>query len=254
MENCRVYGAPPYHTVLLHGGPGAAGEMAPVARELASRRGVLEPFQTRPSVDGQIEELKSTLEESAGKPVFLVGYSWGAWLGFLFTARYPEWVEKLLLVSSGPYEEKYAPRIRENRLGRLSRLEKKELESLEKHLEDPVSFARYGELLSLSDHYDPLPMNAEPMVLRPDLFRDVWREASELRKSGELLMQAKLIHCPVVAIHGDRDPHPAQGVEKPLGKSLQNFRFILLEKCGHTPWMEKQAREKFFEVLLKELG
>ena len=46
MQNPRIYGDPPYQVALLHGGPGAGGEMAPVARELAGDRGVLEPIQT----------------------------------------------------------------------------------------------------------------------------------------------------------------------------------------------------------------
>jgi len=35
MENPRKYGNRPYEVALVHGGPGAAGEMAPVAKELS---------------------------------------------------------------------------------------------------------------------------------------------------------------------------------------------------------------------------
>ena len=44
---------------VVHGGPGACGEMAPVARRLASARGVLEPIQTALSLEGQVEELRT---------------------------------------------------------------------------------------------------------------------------------------------------------------------------------------------------
>ena len=33
----RKYGTPPYHLVLLHGGPGAIGSLNPLAEELAAR-------------------------------------------------------------------------------------------------------------------------------------------------------------------------------------------------------------------------
>ncbi len=46
MTNIRKYGNPPFSVAVIHGGPGAPGEMAPVARELSSRWGVLEPLQT----------------------------------------------------------------------------------------------------------------------------------------------------------------------------------------------------------------
>jgi pimeloyl-ACP methyl ester carboxylesterase len=58
----------------------------------------------------------------------------------------------------------------------------------------------------------------------------------------------------VVAIHGDYDPHPAEGVQKPLSAILENFRFILLKNCGHKPWVERQARDRFYAVLKVELS
>ena len=36
MKNPRTYGKAPFGAVVIHGDPGTAGEMAPVARELAS--------------------------------------------------------------------------------------------------------------------------------------------------------------------------------------------------------------------------
>ena len=58
----------------------------------------------------------------------------------------------------------------------------------------------------------------------------------------------------MVAIHGDYDSHPAEGVEKPLSAILNDFRFIILGNCGHKPWIERQARDRFFAILEEELG
>ena len=63
------------------------------------------------------------------------------------------------------------------------------------------------------------------------------------------LARVRRICCPVVAIHGAYDPHPAEGVERPLSASLPAFRFVLLERCGHTPWLERHAREAFYEAV-----
>ncbi len=254
MENLRVYGSAPFTVTLLHGGPGAPGEMAPVADELALARGVLEPLQTRNTIEDLIQELKMILEEHAVLPTVLVGYSWGAWLGLLTAARFPNLVRKLILVSSGPLEEKYAAEITQTRLNRLSSEERKEARHLlgKKNLQ-PGEFARLGELMVLADDFDPLPLKPEGLLLNPEQFERIWNEASALRKSGKLLEEAKQITCPVVAIHGDHDPHPSAGVEAPLTGLLADFKFILLEKCGHTPWMEKRARETFFKVLEREL-
>ncbi len=81
----------------------------------------------------------------------------------------------------------------------------------------------------------------------------VWREAAELRRSGELLRLGELIECKVVAVHGDHDPHPAPGVLGPLSGAVTDFRFILLENCGHCPWLERQAADLFFSLMREEL-
>ncbi len=67
MKNFRTWGNAPYSVAVIHGGPGAAGEMAPVAREISRTQGIIEPFQTDRTVTGQVTELKKVLAES-GRP------------------------------------------------------------------------------------------------------------------------------------------------------------------------------------------
>ncbi|EKD52528.1 MAG: hypothetical protein ACD_62C00001G0007 [uncultured bacterium] len=57
----------------------------------------------------------------------------------------------------------------------------------------------------------------------------------------------------IAVIHGDHDPHPAEGVKKVFEENQKQFEFVLLKNCGHYPWMERQAHEKFYEVLKKEI-
>ena len=260
MNNLRKYRKPPFTVALVHGGPGARGEMAPVARELAKQRGVLEPLQTKATLDGQVEELKSVLERHAKAPAVLVGYSYGAVLSFLVAAKNPGLVRKLILVSSAVFEEKYARGIMPERRRRLSVEDNVRLDSLLATLDDPASpenknevFGRIGALLQKADAYNPLPNPDEILECQHDIHDSVWPEVAAMRLSGELLQYGKNICCPVVAIHGDFDPHPAEGVRQPLSRLLHDFKFILLEKCGHTPWLEKLARDEFYRVLEKEL-
>ncbi len=259
MKNLRTYGNAPFTLAVIHGGPGAAGEMAPVARELASGWGVVEPLQTAKSVQGQVEELKTVLENNADFPVTLIGFSWGAWLSFIFATKYPAFAKKLILIGSGPFEEKYASTIQQTRLSRLSEEERTQVESLLEILDNPsavdkkTALARFGALFSKADAYDPILQESDVTDCDVGAFQGVWREASELRKSGKLLELAGRIKCPVAAIHGDYDPHPAEGVNKPLSATLKNFRFILLENCGHKPWIERQAKDEFYRILKEEL-
>jgi pimeloyl-ACP methyl ester carboxylesterase len=259
MEPLRKYGNRPFTVAVVHGGPGAAGEMAPVAREISSLAGVLEPLQTAATLQGQVRELKAILEEDGALPVTLIGFSWGAMLSFIFAARHPSLVGKLVLIGSGPYEERYAAGITDTRLGRLDGDEREEALALMAALDDPAigdkdtSLARLGELMSRADSYDPLPHDSEILEVRYDIYRGVWEQAAELRSSGKLLELGKKVRCPVVAIHGDHDPHPSAGVKAPLSRVLKDFRFILLEKCGHRPWIERGVRDRFYSILRNEV-
>jgi pimeloyl-ACP methyl ester carboxylesterase len=260
MINPRKYGEPPFGIVVVHGGPGAPGEMASVAREIGKTFSVLEPLQTAHSLEGQVVELKSILEKEAELPVVLIGHSWGAFLSFIVAAHYPSLVRKLILIGSGPFDAEYASSIMPTRLSRLDAIEKKEVDVLLGKLSDPQAqendalLRRFGELLRKADRYDPIDAPNEILHVSARDFQNVWKEAERMRSSGALLALGKSIKCPVVAIHGNYDPHPAEGVEKPLSSVLENFKFMLLEKCGHDPWLERQAKDRFYEVLSRESG
>ena len=264
MITTRTHGAAPFRVAVVHGGPGAAGEMAPVARRLAPKRGVLEPIQTAASVEGQIEELSSTVRQRCEPPVVLLGYSWGAWLGLLAASRNPRLVAKLILVASGPLEERYVPRLRANRMSRLTPEQRLEYESIRERLGNPREedrdglLARLGSLLGpATDSYAPMDEgggSGGEVFCDGAIFQKVWTEAAELRRSGKLMLEAAAVQCPVVAVHGDYDPGPWEGVRDPLAARLRDFRFVLLERCGHKPWIERFAREEFFRIIEEELG
>lgn len=69
--------------------------------------GVLEPFHTEGTLEKQLIELKGILEENIGDPILLIGFSWGAWLSYIFTASFPLLVKKLILIGSGPFKQEY---------------------------------------------------------------------------------------------------------------------------------------------------
>ena len=259
MDNLQKYGTGPFNIAVIHGGPGAAGEMAHVARELSSYTGVLEPYQTANTIEGQVDELKAALQKDGNLPLILIGFSWGAWLAYIFTAHYPAIIKKLIIVSSGAFEEKYAANIMQTRFNRLDGKDRETAEELwlsmkSSQTHNPASISRFGKLMFKADSYDPLQRNINTSHFNLAIYQQIWRQASELRKNGELLRLGKRINCPVVAIHGDYDSHLAEGVQAPLSYIVRDFRFILLRKCGHYPWFERNARENFYTILKTETG
>ena len=129
-----------------------------------------------------------------------------------------------------------------------------------KSLKDPnakeknKTHEQFGELFLKTDSYDPLPHDSEILEFQQHIYQRVWKEAKELRSSGKLLELGEQIKSPVVAIHGDYDPHPYEGIKNPLSPILKNFRFILLKNCGHYPWVEKKAKNEFYNILKNEIA
>jgi len=129
----------------------------------------------------------------------------------------------------------------QTRLSRLSEEDREKVKSFTQLINDVRDneknrlFCQFGSLLSKADFYNPLPHENDIIECQYDVYEAVWKDAKELRSTGKLLEYGKKITCPVVAIHGDYDPHPAEGVREPLSKTIKDFRFVLLEKCGHKP-------------------
>jgi pimeloyl-ACP methyl ester carboxylesterase len=229
--------------------------MAPVARRLGQRFGVVEALQTAMSVDGQVEELCATISTRADPPVRLVGHSWGAWLSMMVAARSPGSVARLILVSSAVLEDRYARDMRGTIAARLSADDRLELEKLNALLSDPDVPGRSDlqsalfRLMEKTEFFDRDDAPSERFKTREGIFESVWPQAAALRTSGALLNTARGIRCPVQVFHGDYDPSPAEGVRAPLSAAVADLRFDIIKDCGHTPWLERRAKESFYASL-----
>lgn len=186
----------------------------------------------------------------------LIGHSWGSWLSVLFAAQYSSKVKKLILVGCAPFEPKYAENIMENRLNRLSDSEKNRFLSLIETLQNKDNQKNIAVLLEFfkkTDSYEPVRVK-ENKSFSLKLHSLIWNEAKNLRKTGQLLDYVDKITCPITIVHVKYDPHPLKGVIKPLEDRGRDVNLIVLEKCGHTPWIEKFAKKEFYSILENEIA
>src|SRR5882672_2712922 len=120
----REYGNSGPRVVLLHGGPGAPGYMAPVARELADSFRVLEPFQRGSggeplSVARHVADLRELISLKGGERPLIVGHSWGAMLALAHAAAHPDAAGANVLIGCGTFDQTARVRmaaIREERM------------------------------------------------------------------------------------------------------------------------------------------
>ncbi len=246
LNNCREYGSLPFRAIVVHGGPGAPGCCAGICRGLADDFGILEFLQTKNSIDELLEELSGVILQYQLNKIILIGHSWGAWLSYIFAAKYPQYVSKLVLVSCGPFELSYYSQLVEARSVKIMSKEQKE---------DIKAANLYTDDMEYDpDHYCLLPNIKEDMIAFNEVqFKSLMDEVVSMRASGELLDFSKEIECSVVAIHGKNDPHPWNGVKMPLENRLNEFKMFLIDKCGHDPWKEYYAKDEFFTVLKREI-
>jgi hypothetical protein len=120
-----------------------------------------------------------------------------------------------VLIGSAPFTEEYASAVLDTRLARLGEAEACEARAA-------LECIRQGD------------------------------DVPAMQKIGRLFNKVDSVE-PIDINSRDLDPHPAEGVRGPLAGILTDFRFVLLDRCGHTPWRERNAREEFFLALHAEL-
>jgi pimeloyl-ACP methyl ester carboxylesterase len=159
-------------------------------------------------------------------------------------------VERLVLVGCGPLDARDADVVWATRLARLGEEARAEAESLAARAElgDGAALARLAVVLRAADDVEADVARA-PAGIDAEAYRRVWPELDAMRRSGALLEEVARVRCPVVVLHGDADPHPVDAVVRPLRSVLGDVEVVVLERCGHTPWVERGARDAFFRAL-----
>ncbi|MCM1231137.1 MAG: alpha/beta hydrolase [Muribaculum sp.] len=250
----RLYGSMPYQVVLVHGGPGAIGSLKGFAQELneLSQIGVVEAIQSKYSIAELIEELYDQIRENCDGKISLVGHSWGAWLVALFAEKHPELIERIILIGSGPLEDKYVSDIGARRFQNLSEEDGAIFQRLIDKQATDEDMEKIPKVFEQSDNYCLVDKDKHKAdKTDSEMHNKVWSEAARLRTSGELLTSFKKIKSDIFLIQGNHDPHPAKGVTIPLQENDVSCEAYILDKCGHSPFMEKYAKEEFYRILIQ---
>jgi pimeloyl-ACP methyl ester carboxylesterase len=227
----RQYGTKGPHVVLLHGGPGAVGYMAPVARELSDTCIVHEPLQRAHTVAGHVTDLDELIRQLP--PAHLVGSSWGAMLALAYAAEHP--VRSLFLVGCGTFDERARAKLRETRAARMQGAE-------------PRTYEEWGDVTMRTDSYDLIADN-EVDEIDAEAGEASWNDMIRLQHEGVYPAAFASIEVPALLVHGDVDPHPGPLVYASLQPFVRNLQYTEIPRCGHYPWLERHGHVPFFKLL-----
>lgn len=252
----RTYGSSGPPVVVLHGGPGAVGYMAPVARGLAGGFRVLEPLQRGSggeplTVDRHVRDLHQVLEDRCPKSrPALVGSSWGAMLALAYAAEHPGGVAALVLIGCGTFDPEARAVLRSRIEERMDAAVRDRLKGLEREISDPDERLRImGELLLPVYSHDLASTDQEIESCDARAHRETWEDMERLQSEGVYPAAFSAIECPVLMLHGSEDPHPGAMIRDSLRPHVPHVEYRQWERCGHYPWLETAVRDEFFAVL-----
>ncbi len=258
----RHYGSSGTAVVLMHGGPGAPGYLEPVANELAQHHRVLEVWQRRSggiaplTVSRHVNDLAEILQrEWPDEQPALLGHSWGAMLGLAFATEYPTRASSLILVGCGTFDETSREELHRRRRVRTNGAVRRQLERIEAEVLDPDE--RLALVGGLFRECDSVELIKEDLPFGPCDARGLdesWADLMKLQYDGTYPAAFSVIDMPVRMLHGAQDPHPGGKIRDYLRTALPQLEYHEIDRCGHYPWLEKHAREEFYEVARRWLG
>ncbi|MDP8217169.1 MAG: alpha/beta hydrolase [Candidatus Theseobacter exili] len=252
----RKYGSSGEPVIVLHGGPGAAGYMQPVAKELGKEFRVYEPFQResgkeRLTVACHVKDINDLIKSycSRQKPA-IVGHSWGAMLALAYAAEYPDNISALALVGCGTFDKASRQQMEKVRNERMTDNIKNHMKRLTEKIEyTDQRLCAMGQLMQKIDSYNLISSGGKIERCDARAHRESWQDMILLQDTDVYPAAFAKITVPVIMIHGTHDPHPGKMIETNLKGHIPQLEYFQLEKCGHYPWLEKAVKDKFYAFL-----
>ncbi len=257
----RLYGAPGLEVVVLHGGPGAPGSVTSLAGDLSSGFRVLEPLQRRSgdvrlTVQRHVDDLAAVAPEQAA----FVGWSWGAMLALSFAAQHPDRIRSLALVGCGTYNEAARAAYEKTMAERVGNEDRARIGELWRNFDTATATAERDGLLSelgrVYERVQSFDLISDDDQVESDArgYEETWADVLRLQREGVEPAAFSAIEGPVLMLHGDDDPHPGLMILDSLRRHIPHMDYVGLDRCGHRPWLERQARKTFLEVLREWLS
>jgi len=255
--------APP-RLLVLHGGPGADHcYMLPQMLHLAEkydlvfydqRGGGRSKSDARIPITWQthVEDMGAVVQELGLEPLSIVGYSWGAMLGLLYTIeqrRNPHLVppSRLALINPAPLTREYrrqfeAEFARRQQSPEIQRM-RDELTASGLREKDPQAYRQRAFELGVAGYFSD-PRKAKdltPFRVVGRVQQSVWESLGDF----DLIRDLKGVKTPSIIIHGRDDPIPLASSTE-ASRALET-NLVVLDECGHVPYVEQP--EQLFAAL-----
>lgn len=222
------------------------------------------------NIKSYLQDIELLRKKRNDKKIILMGMSWGGLLAMNYTALYPQYVSKLILICSAPPSYKVWNVLFDNQHTRRSTAELDSMEALknifsvksDKELDslkrvDPtnkevVAFKNFIAIHVRAMHYDRMKLskdfddfftnfNFQPIpFIDKEVMETKWDITAALRK----------LNVPALIVYGRQDDQ-GESTFYLQKESLRNSKMIAIEKCGHLIWEDQPV--EFYKILMNYL-
>jgi len=241
--------------VFLHGWGMHSGVFKPVVDALKKYCNILlidlpghghsQPFSDFDDIDKCTDYLYKNFKKKLQGKVILCGWSTGSLIAQNMAMRYPDIVEKLILITGTPSFEAKPDWSSGVDTKNLERFKDDLLANFDKTL---------GRFLALQFMHsegqkENLRQARELVFARPTPNMDMLKAGLELLKSTDLRGQLKEIKCPTLILNGERDSLVPTAAARYLAEEIVDARAIIFKSSGHAPFL---SHSKKFNEHLKQ--
>lgn len=241
--------------LVLHGGPGAHHDyLLPQMLRLAEshelvfydqRGGGQSKTDDRAPITWrtQVEDLALVAAELGFAHPSLVGYSWGGLLALLYAIESARsgtaTPDRMVLIDPAPLTRQYRTQFETEFAERQGAADvlalRTELAESGLRERDPDAYRQRAFELSVAGYFaDPAAArDLTPFRVTGRVQQSIWDSLGDF----DIVSQASVIRCPVLVLHGDRDPIPLQSSED-LARAL-GVEVVVIEGSGHVPYVER---------------
>jgi proline iminopeptidase len=183
------------------------------------------------------------LREHLGfEKVAVMGHSMGGTIALEYALRYPERLERLILLDTVPAFDYWENEVEAN--ARRKGATPEQLEALVAYEDDEVGFRRAWKLIEPL-YFHTYDVALADRVLAKTVFSVEANKAQAAFLEGwDATLRLSEISAPTLVIVGDDDVVCPLSQARRLHEGISNSELVVFERSGHLPWLEEP--EAFF--------
>jgi pimeloyl-ACP methyl ester carboxylesterase len=171
-------------------------------------------------------------------------------LALAYAAAHPTTLSALVLIGCGTFSQAARSEFERRRAAQLTADYQLAIAHIKETETDPNR--RHGALARVWTRvygYDVDDREVDLLVVDTFAHSQTWSDMVRLLNEGVYPTAFAAITCPVLMLHGQADPHPGDITRDDLRLHIPQLEYREFPRCGHSPWLEREAKDEFFERL-----